>query len=134
MRKEGFSEDWTVDSAGTWAEAGLTVVPSAKWILDQLGLDLETHRARRISRELLARHDLTLVMENNHLEALRVEFPEFKNRIHLLANAATGMAYDVPDPGVAGDTFLDIARELNELIDSGFEKICHLARQMQVKK
>ena len=123
-------EDWRVESAGTWAEPGLTVIPSAKWVADHLGLDLEAHKAIRIERELLAGYDLVLVMENNHQEALRVEFPELKDRVFLLAKVAAGLAYDVPDPGVVqGDTFLDIARELSNLIDKGFEEICLLARR-----
>lgn len=129
-------KDYYVESAGTWAESGASVVPSAKWIHENLGLDLEMHTARRVDRELLAHQDLILVMEGSHWEALRVEFPEFKNRIHLLANVVTGMIYDIPDPGgpIPGDTFLNVARELSQLMDGGFEKICILARQLHDRK
>jgi protein-tyrosine phosphatase len=129
-------QDFHVESAGTWAESGALVVPSAKWISENLGLDLEAHKARPVSRELLARQDLILVMENSHSEALRVEFPEIKGRIHLLTSVVSGMTYDVPDPGgvTPGDTFPNVARELAELIDSGFEKICILARQLHDQK
>jgi protein-tyrosine phosphatase len=134
--RNGDLEDYHIESAGTWAESGALVVPTAKWINENLELDLEMHKARRVNRELLGRQDLILVMENSHWEALRVEFPEIKNRIHLLANVVTGMAYDIPDPGgpVPGDTFLNVARELLQLIDAGFEKICILARQLHDQK
>jgi protein-tyrosine-phosphatase len=129
-QKEFPAEGWRVGSAGTWAEPGLTAIPSAKWVADHLGLDLQAHRALRIERELLAGYDLILVMENSHQEALRVEFPEIKERLFLLAQVVGGLAYDVPDPGVVpGDTFMDIANELSGLIDQGFQKICLLARQ-----
>jgi protein-tyrosine phosphatase len=129
-------KEYHVESAGTWAEAGAEVVPSAKWIQENLGLDLHTHKSRRVNRELLGHQDLILVMENNHWEALRVEFPEIKNRIHVLANVVTGMLYDIPDPGgpVPGDTFPNVARELSQLLDAGFEKICTLARQLHDQK
>jgi protein-tyrosine phosphatase len=129
-------QEFHVESAGTWAELGALVVPSAKWISENLGLDLEAHKARPVSRELLARQDLILVMENSHSEALRVEFPEIKGRIHVLTSVVTGMTYDVPDPGGAtpGDTFPNVASELAQLIDSGFEKICILARQLHDQK
>lgn len=124
------AEGWRVESAGTWAEPGLTVIPSAKWVSEHLGLDLAAHKAIRIERELLAKYDLILVMENSHQEALRVEFPEIKDKVFLLAKVAVDLAYDVPDPGVVlGDTFLDIARELASLVDKGFQEICHLARR-----
>jgi protein-tyrosine phosphatase len=135
VRNERLKE-YHVESAGTWAEAGAEVVPSPKWIHENLGLDLQMHKSRRVNRELLGRQDLILVMENNHWEALRVEFPEIKNRIHVLANVVTGMLYDIPDPGgaVPGDTFPNVARELSQLLDVGFEKICTLARQLHEQK
>jgi protein-tyrosine-phosphatase len=128
LLKNGSANDWQVGSAGTWAEPGLGVAPSVRWVIDHLGMDLQAHRARRIDYELLFHQDLILVMENSHREALQVEFPDLKERIYLLTNATIGMAYDVPDPGVAaGDTFLSIARELSELMDKGFQNIYQLA-------
>jgi protein-tyrosine phosphatase len=134
--KKGKLQDYHVESAGTWAETGALVVPSTKWINDYLGLDLAAHRARPVTRELLGRQDLILVMENNHWEALRVEFPEIRERIHLLSNVVTGMIYDIPDPGgpTPGDTFPNVARELSELVGAGFEKICILANRLHDQK
>jgi protein-tyrosine phosphatase len=136
LLKNGYSKDYYVESAGTWAESGAGVVPSAKWINEHLGLDLQTHRARPVTREILGRQDLILVMESSHWEALRVEFPEIKQRIHLLPNVVNGMTYDVPDPGgpTPGDTFLNVARELSELINLGFEKIHVLAHKLHEQK
>jgi protein-tyrosine phosphatase len=130
LQEEGLAQDWRVGSAGTWAEPDLPVVPSARWVTDHLGIDLEAHKATRINRELLAQYDLILVMEHNHQEALLIEFPEIKDRLFLFAKVAGGVAYDVPDPGIVqGDTFLDIAKELSDLIDKGFQEICLLAHQ-----
>ena len=132
LQKQGDAQAWSVGSAGTWAEPDLPVVPSAKWMADNLGIDLQAHKSRRINPELLAQYDLILVMENSHREALLVEFPGIKDRLFLLAKVAAGVAYDVPDPVILqNETFLDIARELSDLIDNGFEKICLLARQVQ---
>ena len=131
LQGEADAHEWRVDSAGTWAEPGLPVFPSAAWARDHLGISLDAHRSIRISREILAQFNLVLVMENSHREALQVEFPQFKDRIFLLTKVAAGIAYDIPDPGfIKDDTFLDIARELTDLIDRGFMEICLLARQM----
>lgn len=124
------ADEWLVESAGTWAEPGQSVIPSPKWMSEHFDLDLSSHRSRRVEREMLSRSSLVLVMENSHLEALRVEFPESGPRISLLAQMAHGVAYDVPDPGVIPDeTFLDIAREVTSLVDKGFENIRRLALQ-----
>ena len=132
LQGEADVQDWRVGSAGTWAEPGLAFFPSADWANDHFGVNLETHRATRIDHKILTQYDLFLVMEKSHQEALRIEFPELKDRIFLLTKVATGKAYDVPDPGVIqDDSFLDIARELTNLIDMGFMEICLLARKMR---
>ncbi len=132
LQQERVAPDWSVGSAGTWAEPGLPVIPSPKWVSEHLKLNLDTHKAVRIVGGLLSWYDLILVMERSHQESLMVEFPEMKDKIFLLTQVATGVAYDVPDPGVVkDDTFLDIATELSDLVDGGFQAICLLARQKQ---
>ncbi len=124
-------QDWQVGSAGTWAKPGLSVFPAPGWISDHFGLDLNAHKAACVDRELLTRSDLTLVMEINHQEALRAEFPELKDRIFLLAQVATGISYDITDPdGKQVDSYLEIAQEITNLIDKGFDNICQLAHKL----
>ena len=124
LEQERLALSWRVGSAGTWAEPGLSVIPSPKWVNVHFGLDLYSHKSRGVNQELLARHALILVMEHNHQESLKVEFPEMKDNIFLLTQVCTGVAYDVPDPvAQKGDTFLDIAKELSDLIDKGFQNI-----------
>ncbi len=65
LQKEVPAQAWSVGSAGTWAEPGLGVVPSSKWMADQLGLDLDAHKAICIDRELLNRYHLILAMEGH---------------------------------------------------------------------
>jgi protein-tyrosine-phosphatase len=131
LQREADVQNWHVGSAGTWAEPGLPFFPPASWIKDHFGLDLSTHRSQRIDRELIARYDLILVMENNHREALLVEFPDLKGRLFLLSEVCTGLTYDITDPGIQpGDTFQDIATELHDLIDKGYGNIQRLARQL----
>jgi protein-tyrosine phosphatase len=131
LEQESQAQDWSVGSAGTWAESGMTVFPSANWIHERFGLDLGGHRSQRISRDLLAHYNLILVMENSHREALWVEFPETKGHLFLLSEVATGLVYDITDPGFqSGGTFQETAAELHDLIDKGYVNICRLARQL----
>ena len=133
LEQQHLEHEWLVGSAGTWAEVGLTVIPSSRWINENFGLNLEAHKAVRIDRELLSKYDLILVMENSHQESLAVEFPDLKDRVFLLAKVCTGVSYDVPDPGVMNDdTFLDIAKELSELINKGFREIILLAERLDI--
>jgi len=131
LHKQTDFGDWQVGSAGTWATPGLPVFPAPGWISDHFGIDLNTHKAACVDRELLTRFDLILVMEFNHLEALRTEFPELTDHIFLLTQVAAGIAYDITDPdGKQVDSYLEIAREITNLIDKGFDNICLLARKL----
>jgi protein-tyrosine-phosphatase len=131
LDQEPDGRDWSVGSAGTWAEPDRVVIPPTKWAAGHLNLDLGAHKSRPISRELLATYDLVLVMESNHQEALLVEFPEFKDRLFLLSAVASGRAYNIPDPHPqSGDTFEDVAGELRDLIEQGYQNIRARARDL----
>jgi len=135
LEQETGAQDWSVGSAGTWADPDKVVIPPTKWVASHLKLDLHTHKSRRISRDLLGSYDLILVMETNHREGLLVEFPEMENRLFLLSQIAAGRAYNIPDPHTQpGDTFQDVATELSDLIDKGYKNICDLARRLHNSK
>lgn len=135
LNPEPYAQDWSVASAGTWADPGQAAIPSASWAREHFGLDLSAHKSQRINRDLLARYDLILVMENNHREALLVEFPETKGHLFLLSEVAVGLTYDVYDFGIqSDDTFRDIALELHDLIEKGHAGISRLARQLDNRK
>jgi len=81
-----------------------------------------------VSEPLLNAADLTLVMEQGHKEALRFEFPIFKERIHLLSEMV-GLETSVRDPvGGTKEDYQETIREIDQLIHQGFSRILTLAR------
>jgi protein-tyrosine-phosphatase len=115
---------WRVESAGTWTQPGLTVVESAQQVAEELGMDLSDHQSRSIIGVPLETFDLILTMERGQAEAIRAEFPELTPHIMTLGEAATGYAYDIPDP--RGHTYAAVkacAREIQLLLDQGFGEI-----------
>lgn len=124
--------DWRVESAGTWALDGQPASPYARRVMAARGLELQEHRARRVDAGLLAEFDLILAMEAGQKEALQVEFPPLAGRIFLLGEMA-GRPWDVEDPmGSSPAVFEATARDLDELLDRGFEKILQLADPPEV--
>ena len=125
------SEDrgnWSVGSAGTWAQPGLP--PDARALQDarQKGLNIKSHRSRQINGNILSISNLVLVMERGQKEAIQIEFPKEREKIYLLSEVATGIPYDIPDPiGPDSATHQEIANELYELVKRGFQNICNLA-------
>ena len=120
--------DWQVSSAGTWTMDGQPAALEAMKGARQLGLDIRDHKSRIITAETIKNADVILVMEQGQKEALCSEFPDSAFKVHLLSEAASGVAYDVPDP-VSSAAAGEIPGEVDELIHAGFDRICALARK-----
>jgi protein-tyrosine-phosphatase len=76
-----------IGSAGVHAWAGAPASDGALLVALEHQLDLSTHRARILDKELLAEQDLILVMSPHHLE--RVEALGGMGRAHLLSSYAS---------------------------------------------
>lgn len=121
------SPGWRIESAGTWAMEGQPAAAKVHLVLQPRGLDVSAHRSRQVSADLLRSFNLILTMERGHKEALKAEFPEVANRVFLLSEMA-GKEYDVEDPiGRSLTDFEITARELEDLLDRGKERIIELA-------
>ncbi|CAN5424459.1 low molecular weight protein arginine phosphatase [soil metagenome] len=119
--------EWRIESAGTWAYAGKTAHPQMCRAAQEVGLELSQHRAQRIEAvPTLSAFDLILTMERSHKESLQIEFPQLRQRLHLLSDMA-GIAYDISDPiGGSLDTFRYTLRELDVLIRKSMPRILEL--------
>ena len=131
MLSGAIGTNWMVDSAGTWTSTGLPVLPDVLMIARKYNLDLARHRSKPVTEAILSAHDLILVMESGHREALHSEFPSCSNRIYLLSQAAEERNYDIPDLINSIESMMDVSRNLQELIKSGFSSICDLAIRLQ---
>ena len=119
-------QEWRVESAGTWVKEGLPANRAAQQVMRELGLDLSHHRTRCVTGELLRQFDLILVMERNHKEALRVEFPALRGRIRLCSELAGG-EWDVPDCAEGGeDEVREAAKMIAGVLERGRERIADL--------
>lgn len=119
--------EWRIDSAGTWASAGLPPMPKAIETMKDLGIDISGHRSCPVDQAHMSDHRLILVMESGHREALTVEFSGLAERIHLISEM-TGNSYEIGDPisGPAGG-YRHTADILAAILEEGFERIQALA-------
>jgi protein-tyrosine-phosphatase len=106
----------TVTSAGTGAWEGAPASEGAYLVGLENGLDLSGHRARMLSRELVASADLILTMSRHH--AARVAELGGSGRVHLIGEFAgkSGPSVEVSDP-FGGDLegYRETYAELTEL-------------------
>lgn len=119
--------DWRVESAGTWAYDGSPAAEGARLAMARQGISLDGHRSRTVNAEILSNFDLILVMEFNHKEALRVEFPVHARRVYLLSEM-DGRKSEIDDPiGGSRQDYEKTAAELARWLERGQQKIFALA-------
>ena len=109
-------------SAGTSAWEGAPASDGALLVALERGLDLASHRAQQLTRELVQAHDVVLAMGPHHVE--RAEALGGEGRTHLLTTFAGGPEAGRPvnDP-FGGDlnqyreTLAELQREIRRVFD-----------------
>ena len=127
FRSEGKQTLYQVHSAGAWTQNGQRASALAIQAMVELGLDITSHRSRRLTAEDVANANLVIVMTGNHKEALLAEFPEAKQKILLLSELA-GETYGIFDPygSDSGQLYRECAREIGHLLSEGYPRLLEL--------
>jgi len=119
--------DWRIGSAGVWASEGYPAATYSLRVMEDAGINISDHRSSQITKEMIWEFNLVLVMEKGHKEALKFEFPEYASKIYLLSEMI-GSYSNIEDPmGSSIVDFIDTAREIEQIINQGFERINQLA-------
>jgi len=122
---------WEAASAGTWTVPGLPIDQLSYEVAGRLGLELVETTTSLVNAALLSKYDLILVMEAGQKEAIRNEFPSVKSHVCLISEVVDNVAYDIPDPAKLKVDPDEVARQLKNIIERGYEKICQLAETLQ---
>lgn len=121
--KYGAGNDWTVRSAGTWAAENQPATAHAVTVMAARGISIAEHRAHQITEQDLKQADVVIVMTRNHRDALASEFPQQKNKIHLMSELG-GREYDIADPyGGLLEEYEIRAEELAKLTEHGYDRV-----------
>jgi len=123
VRQEGH-KGFDAGSAGLLALPGNSATFLAQKVAARHGVDLTGHRAKRLSRELVDRSDLILVMEKPHKDELLADFPEAADKTFLMRRFARfgSRIRGIADPyGLQYDAYrfcyLDIEDAVSGLVD-----------------
>ena len=127
LEQEGKADQWAISSAGTWTSPGLSPFPDAVRVANSLGLNIANHKTCPIDTQELSKYDVILVMEQGHKEAILSEFPSARGRVHLISDVVDHISYDIPDPARSDTDLAQVARQLLDLIQRGYQAICQLA-------
>jgi tRNA threonylcarbamoyl adenosine modification protein (Sua5/YciO/YrdC/YwlC family) len=98
--KEKNRDDIEVLSAGIMMLEGLTATEEVKGLLAREGIDVSAHRSQMVTRDMLKKSDIILVMEKLHEKRILELVPEAKNRLFLLKEFAkiNNNELDIADP------------------------------------
>jgi protein-tyrosine-phosphatase len=124
----GEVDDWRIESAGTWTINGEPAALNARIAMQEMGIEIDDHRSRIINPGIIDEFSLIITMERGHKEALRIEFPQVASRVYLLSEMV-GKSFDIVDP-IGGPLvdFQTTAREIDQLLSQGFNRIEELSR------
>ena len=121
---KGAGQSLQTRSAGTGALDGVPASDLAVRVAAEAGLDLHTHRARAVTRDMVEGAALVLAMTRAHAEALRRLAPAAAPRVHELCDYAEVAAPGgVADP-VGGDlaAYRGCLQEIRHLVERSLER------------
>lgn len=114
--------DVAIDSAGTHGyHSGATPDPRACRAAERRGIDLKGLRARRVTEQDFAQHELVLAMDEQNMEfLLELCPPEYRHRVKLFMEFAPHLERrEVPDPYYGGATGFEHVLDLVEEAAAG---------------
>jgi len=117
---------YEIHSAGTHTANGLPASDHTLTVMNELGIDLGSHRSQPATEVMIEKADLILALSTTHLEHIQDRFPESAGRTYLLTEYADKSArgQSIADP--VGGT-LDFYRATRDEIKRRVEQI---ARKM----
>lgn len=112
----------SVSSAGLYVLEGDRASRDAIKVLSREGIDLSTHRARQINKDMLKSSDLILTMTKGHKDMVLMQYPNISGKVYTLKEYAYGIEDDIVDPFGRGlsayeEALADIKNALEVAID-----------------
>ena len=108
--------DIAAESAGLHASNGVPATDSACAEMRKLGLDIGSHRSRRLTQDLIDRADLVLAMSAVQRRRVAGSFPYAGGKLVVLGDYA-GIKGDVDDPfGGTPEAYSRCAEQLSRLV------------------
>lgn len=121
--------NWRIESAGIMAEEGLPVSKLTRAVLEQRGIDVQSHRARTINRSLVQDFDLILTLTDHHKDAVSTEYPQISDRVFMLSEMS-GVNEPVVDPyGEPLETYQQTADKIDRFLADGMPRILRLVQR-----
>ena len=118
--------DWQIGSAGVLGHDDDPPEAEARTAMVHMSVNIDAHRARSVSNELVDAATLIIAIDSGTAKALAARFPAAKT--HSLG-ALAGTGRDIPDPfRMQVGAWMTYARELETLLAASLEQITGLVQ------
>ncbi len=119
--------DFSIASAGVVGHDGDPAEPEARDALTTLGLDIQEHRARSLTDDIVATATLLICVDSGIARVVRARYPQAHVSIVTLGELA-GRSRDLPDPfRMQIGAWIGYAREIEGLLRDGMQRLIALA-------
>jgi protein-tyrosine phosphatase len=109
-----------VESAGTMAPVGMAPTTHSRTVMEERKIDFSDHRARLLTKKIISRADLILVMERAHLRFIAQLDPDAERKTFLLKAFKRTKGGEIADP-IGGEETL--YRQCRDEIEEEIERI-----------
>jgi protein-tyrosine-phosphatase len=121
--------DWNVESAGIIGYDDDPPDVQASFAMDSFGLDIESHRARSLTDELLETATIIIAIDSGIVHAIRGRFPSIIERTVTLGDLS-GRQRDIPELFRMDITaWVSYAQEIRALLRDGLDTLLHRVYQ-----
>jgi protein-tyrosine phosphatase len=118
---------YRVASAGTWALDGQPASANAIAAMAERGIDITDHVAHTLTAEDVSAADLILGMSQEHVEVIRITWPQYRWKAHRLSEMS-GKRRDIQDPyGKPLKEYRACAEVISSYLAQGLGRILELA-------
>ncbi len=88
VKNRGLQDELNIESAGVFAASGQPASSQAIEAMKRQSIDINSHRARQLTKEMIEKADLILTMTNNHKRAIISMDSEAAGKIFTLSEYA----------------------------------------------
>ncbi|KXS48683.1 protein-tyrosine phosphatase [Halanaerobium congolense] len=124
--KEFKEENWEVFSAGISAVKGAEAHDKAKFVMEEINIDLSDHSSHNIDEIELKKEDIIITMTRKHSRALVLRHPDLADKIFTLKELS-GLeteSKDIQDPfGLSKEFYRETREEIKENLKKLLKKL-----------
>ncbi|MCK9555345.1 low molecular weight protein arginine phosphatase [bacterium] len=116
------------ESAGVFAIDGFPPSAEAAKVMEDRGIDISSHKTRRLSQKIIDLSDIVIVMSDSHKREVEKKFKTGGKEVKLLKEFGESdniNSMDIRDPiGMPVDVYRACFEEMKPLIENLLEDIC----------